>query len=479
LPQALTPDEAAFFSVLGQRITDAASVYESYVRRAGAIDPAFADGRAVRRAVVIGTAYHPKQLQEGIVAYAALIALRNTGFVDGVRSMPPGFTDRLSQTPDLVLQVPGALAAAADAAGVLRAHGEALIAAGRAITKAAYDIQTQPWSKDPVVDSDAVLAGAKTAALQMRAATVPSKARLLASLVSAPPAPSGGLGAPDVVRGLALAALAITGHTGDGKEAEFEALLYDPAGVQCLNMAKLNLNQCLAVAGPNYEDAYCVGQHAVTDTARCVTVAAGGAGLMQAASLAGPIGGSAAYGPEQASAYGQPLPASTEDDDGPVPQPGPRAYAPDAAQAYAGAPYGQGYAAPNAAGQPQAGPTYPPQTYVQGSYPPGYRQNAPAPNGQPPAAAPQYPQPAYGQPYPAQQYAQSQYAQPAYAHPPNAQVQYSQPQYPQAQYPQAQYPQAQYSQAQAAPSGYPQAPAYPAPQPYAPYGSYAPGYNGR
>ena len=37
----LTPDETAFFAVLGKRVTDAASAYESYVRRVGAIDPAF------------------------------------------------------------------------------------------------------------------------------------------------------------------------------------------------------------------------------------------------------------------------------------------------------------------------------------------------------------------------------------------------------------------------------------------------------
>ncbi len=43
-----------------------------------------------------------------------------------------------------------------------------------------------------------------------------------------------------------------------------------------MKMAKLNLYQCLAVAGPHYEDVFCLGQHALIDTAQCVNKAAGG-----------------------------------------------------------------------------------------------------------------------------------------------------------------------------------------------------------
>jgi hypothetical protein len=38
----------------------------------------------------------------------------------------------------------------------------------------------------------------------------------------------------------------------------------------CLKMAKLNLYQCLASAGPHYEDIYCLGQHAMIDPGQCV-----------------------------------------------------------------------------------------------------------------------------------------------------------------------------------------------------------------
>ena len=40
-------------------------------------------------------------------------------------------------------------------------------------------------------------------------------------------------------------------------------------------MARLNLYQCLSVAGPNYEDVFCLGRHAMMDTGQCVTQASG------------------------------------------------------------------------------------------------------------------------------------------------------------------------------------------------------------
>jgi hypothetical protein len=42
-----------------------------------------------------------------------------------------------------------------------------------------------------------------------------------------------------------------------------------------MGSAKLNLYQCLAVARPHYEDAFCLGQHALMDTGRCMIRASG------------------------------------------------------------------------------------------------------------------------------------------------------------------------------------------------------------
>lgn len=429
-PPTLTPEENAFFAVLGKRVTDAASAYESYVRRATAIDARFADAAAVQKAVRTGAAYQPQQLQEGIVAYAALLALRNDAFVEGVKSLrDPSFADRLTSSPQVVLNVRGADEAASDVAGALRAQGAALLAAGKTITQAAYDVQGQSWSKTPVSDPKGVLADAKEAAIQPRTASVPAKERLLASLVTVPQTPASptAAGAPDVVRGLALAALAIMGRTGDDKEASFEALLHDASSVDCLKMAKLNLNQCLAVAGPHYEDVYCTGRHGVGETASCVAAAANGTGTpltpppVQQLRVEG-------YGPEQAQAYGQPglKPEDKDDDDTPAPRryasvppsyEAPPAYAPPAAppparvpaQAYADnrqayaqndQAYGQApYQDPRAYAAPQPAPAYPQQQqqpYAQPQYAPASPYAAQQPYRQPqPAYAPTAPYP-YG-----------------------------------------------------------------------------------
>jgi hypothetical protein len=520
---ALTPEESAFFTALGHRVTNDASAYETYVRRAGAIDPAFHGAASVQRAVRLGAAYQTQQLEEGIVAYAALIALRNPDFVEGVRAVQSrAFADGLSDHPELVMQVRGAPAAAADVAGVLRSQGESLIAAGNAVTKAAYDIQAQSWSKSPVADPKGVLDSAKTSAERVRTATVPSKEKLLDSLVIAPQAgePSAHP-APDVVRGLALAALAISGRTGDGNEAQYEVLLGDFASTECLKLAKLNLNQCLAVAGPHYEDAYCAGRHAVSDTGKCITAAAGGGPTLDAAPQPR-LQEADAVGPEQAAVYGRASPKDDEDDDdedlappsrvqaavaqpAPVPAPAPAltAAAPspaplasvEAPRQYAEAPALQAQRAeptpdprlaqqqqaaiqpplPANAPQPQLQAPPQPQTYAQNDY-------APQPAYQPPA----YPQ----QPYPQQTYPQQSYPQPTYPQQTYPQQAYPQQTYPQQAYPQAQYqpqPYAQqyaqqsYPQPQYAPQPYPQtyAQGY-APQPYAqPRSSYPPNYSGQ
>jgi len=344
----LSQDETDFFAALGHRVTDAATAYESYVSRATAIDPRFSDAASVRKAVQTGAAYQPEQLQEGMVAYAAMLALRDRDFVDAVREhRDPAYADRLLASPESVLDVRGADQAASAVAEVLRAQGAALLATGRAISQAAYDVQAQPWSKTPVTNPVEVLAATKSAASEPRSASVQSERLLLQSLVSAPQAQTRRSSpvAPEVVRGLALAALAVLGRTGDKDEAALEVLLHDPSSIDCLKMTKLNLNQCLAAAGPHYEDVFCVGRHAVGDTAQCVASAADGVagqtpqsvGRLRVASrqeygpdqAADVVGGQAPqssgrlrvasrqeYGPEQAAAYGYPAPYDPDDQAG-------------------------------------------------------------------------------------------------------------------------------------------------------------------
>jgi hypothetical protein len=89
--------------------------------------------------------------------------------------------------------------------------------------------------------------------------------------------------APVVQRGLAVAALASMGVAGDPDDAAVETLLNEPEDGACLNMSKLNLYQCLAVAGPWYEDIFCLGEHALGETAQCIVKETGTPSQIQAA----------------------------------------------------------------------------------------------------------------------------------------------------------------------------------------------------
>jgi hypothetical protein len=77
----------------------------------------------------------------------------------------------------------------------------------------------------------------------------------------------------------------VLGHARASDRERLSPLLTETSSAQCLRMAKLNLYQCMAVAGPQYEDIFCMGQHAMYDTAQCVGAAAhGGTETMASAS---------------------------------------------------------------------------------------------------------------------------------------------------------------------------------------------------
>jgi len=266
--------------------------------RAAEISPAFKDPVSIARDLKTGASYEAHQFQEGAVAYAAIVALQEPSFVNGVWSLTgrdPGRADalaaRLLADPASVEAIPGAGAAAARAGAALRRQGERLMQVGLKVKQAAYDVQRSAWSKGDIVAPAARLAVAKTLSATRSAPSRAETDRLL-RLVLAEQAPAVGAEAPPsdaVRRALALAALAVMGRAGDRDADRIMPLLADAAAGECLKMAKLNLFQCMAVAGPHYEDIFCLGRHAMMDTAQCVIAASGGGtGAVMAATPAPP-----------------------------------------------------------------------------------------------------------------------------------------------------------------------------------------------
>jgi hypothetical protein len=249
------------------RLEADAMAFESFMRKGRTIDAGFSSAADVRQALQAGASHQPQQLEAGMIAYAALAALQEPSFVEGVRRQGPALAGRLAADPALALDLPGGRAAAARAGAALMREGSTLAGNGERVKRAAYRVQHQAWSKTAVAAPARRLAEVKRISAAGYRPETGDAAQLRAALAEG--GRRGGAASPVVARGLALAALSVMGETGRGS-----ALMRDPASGACLRIAKLNLYQCLASAGPQYEDIYCLGQHALIDPGQCVADAA-------------------------------------------------------------------------------------------------------------------------------------------------------------------------------------------------------------
>lgn len=267
--------------LLPRGVVELASLYENYVNQAAVIDPAFTTGDKVQDSLKTAEHYKSSQLQQGQTAYGAIVALQDPTFKATLREFAKDAAQR-TEIANKILAEPSYAASfkgADSAAGLVIAafsdQGKKLIDTGARIKQAAYDVQHQPWSKADVPDRPGRLALAKSLSDEDQKAIEVDTLRLSQN---ASGAAAMGLAAPPVAppyttlvsRALAVAALAALGEGGDEYSPQLTALLADTVEGQCLRLAKLNLYQCLSVAKPNYEDVFCLGQHAVGETGQCL-----------------------------------------------------------------------------------------------------------------------------------------------------------------------------------------------------------------
>jgi hypothetical protein len=269
---------------LAPSLIQEASAWRGYMTRANAISPDFQSGDQIQASLRMAAAYEPKQFLRGAVAWAAIVALQDPTFVAELRKVAAdpaqriAMRDQLISNPNMATILPGADSAAGLILQALGAEGQRMVVNGRAVKQAAYTVQHSAWSKASVPDRDGRLIAAKSLSsspmmgdaadvmLLQQASTGPDAAAPLGlTPVSAPPPWS-----PIVVRGLTLAALAAIGEAGEANLESITTLSAEPNAAYCLNMAKLNLYQCLAVSKPHYEDIFCLGQHILIDTGACM-----------------------------------------------------------------------------------------------------------------------------------------------------------------------------------------------------------------
>jgi len=271
---------------LSPKLIEQASAYRYYMVRTIGVTPDFTEPAGVARSLQVTAAYEPQQLVRGAIAYAAIVALQDKAFVEGVRVYAKDPIQRkqiayeIMKDPAYAVGISGSASAAGLIVATLGSDAQRLYDQGKAVKQAAYDIQKQPWSKTEVTGRDARLAGAKSISASAMAGDVTETARLQqastgASTLGLAPNSAAPPYTPTVIRGLAIAALAALGEATDAHAEQLTALTNEPNVGMCAATSKLNLYQCLAVARPNYEDVFCMGQHAMMDTGRCVIRAAG------------------------------------------------------------------------------------------------------------------------------------------------------------------------------------------------------------
>ncbi|HEY3697618.1 hypothetical protein [Phenylobacterium sp.] len=274
---------------LSSRLIEQAVGYRAYMARTKVISPAFADGGAIAQSLTTGAAYDPPMLVRGAIAYGAVVALQDPSFVAGVRAFAVDPAQRQNVTyailrdPAYAVGFPGAGSAAGAVIAALGEDGRQLYDQGKLVKQAAYDVQAQAWSKTEVPNRVGRLQQAKTLSAAPMTGDVTETARLQQAILggapamstAAPPAPAPPPYTPLVIRSLAVAALAALGQAGDPYVDNVSGILVEPNAGTCLNLAKLNLYQCLAVSKPHYEDIFCLGQHIMMDTGRCIMKTSG------------------------------------------------------------------------------------------------------------------------------------------------------------------------------------------------------------
>ena len=248
-----------------RRSAEAASAFDGYMHAVAAIDAGFKSGQSVAAALRRASAYDAHQLEEGMIAYGAMAAMQSPRFVYGVMDIAQNPGDRraliqaLVGDPESAVRLPGAAEASAMAADAILREAQPVVANGRAIKQASYDVQHQGWSIAKAVDQPGRLAEAKAVSAVRVAAHDGDVARLLTQVsIGGADAGRGSAGASAVVdHSLALAALAILDGTDGADDGRLDRVVSERVSAECLKMAKLNLFQCLSVVGPEYEDVYC------------------------------------------------------------------------------------------------------------------------------------------------------------------------------------------------------------------------------
>ncbi|HWA00140.1 MAG TPA: hypothetical protein VG841_07470 [Caulobacterales bacterium] len=251
-------------------------------------------------------------LTRGWVAYGAMTAAQAPAYVQGVRDAAQYYgrdavIQAIARDPYYARGLRGANDATKLALDAANADGARIIGVADRYQEMAYSLQRQRWANSVAPQQAArvqrirALGAPGGATLTLAAEIGPRLAVTPASLSpGTDPTAFGGRrfwdalrGGPDVVsvasttpplrvngprgeavaRMTSIAALQVLGATQDHASAVSQ-LMNDQRSRDCFEMAQLQLYQCMSAAHFRYENAFCLGQHALRDMGQCISAVA-------------------------------------------------------------------------------------------------------------------------------------------------------------------------------------------------------------
>lgn len=253
--------------------------------------------------------HNAQQLSSGFIAYSALVASQDPDFRAAVADIE-GFYGRdtfllgLRNDVRYARTLDGGDSAVLASLNSVSADAGRLRGAGAYVTEQAYSLQAAGWAKATIGDSNAIIAQIQTSARAGRPVKATLRSAFASSEINSVLFQAGQSGAPSLWENVNSAASAVQfpslnfGYTGAsariraGKEpvadriatlaayrvlgadaapaSELRTAMRETTTRNCINMAQLNLQQCVAAAHKQYEVPFCIGEHALTDVGDCI-----------------------------------------------------------------------------------------------------------------------------------------------------------------------------------------------------------------
>ncbi|RIJ20326.1 hypothetical protein D1224_14435 [Henriciella barbarensis] len=291
-------------------LATAAAVYATYQNDVTRLEQKrFEDVASIQSALNdLGSQNH-NQLSRGWIAYSALIASQDPEFRAAVRDGEAYYgrdflVRGLQNDVRYARTLHGGSAAVSAALNAGAADAQRLQATAQTVKQQAYSLQSYGWAKGKLGDSGALATRLRAESLIGRTASNDMTTAFRAPDIGNVLSTAGRVGAPSIWRNINGASdrvrvanvRTITGGTrrsvapGSEQVADKIATLAayrvlgseqtGPAPIQgamtesqtsgCMNMANLNLQQCIAATHQHFEVPFCLGEHALAEIGSCI-----------------------------------------------------------------------------------------------------------------------------------------------------------------------------------------------------------------